>query len=73
MMYKYDRVPVRLRVWVSPEQYRELEYARMIWKDRYGVGEHLPHMGDFVSMLLTRLTGEFIEDMTNVPVRKMEE
>lgn len=62
-MGKYDRAPVRLRVWVSLEQYRELEHARYIWFNRYGVGERMPRMHDFVSMLLTRLTIDFIYEM----------
>ena len=62
-MSDFPTYPVRLRVWVTPEQYRELEHARYIWFNRYGVGERMPRMHDFVSMLLTRLTVDFVEEM----------
>lgn len=62
-MNKYRLDPVRLRVSVTSEQYRELEHARYIWFDRYGVGERMPRMDDFVSLLLTRLTVEFVYEM----------
>lgn len=62
-MSDFPRFPVRLRVFVTPDQYRELEHARYIWFNRHGAGMKVPSMGDFVSLLLTRLTEEFIYEM----------
>lgn len=62
-MSDFPNKPVRLHLSVTPEQYRELEHARYIWFNRYGVGERMPRMHDFVSMLLTRLTVDFIYEM----------
>ena len=62
-MSDFPTYPVRLRVWVTPEQYRELEHAKYVWFNRYGVGSASPHISDFVSMLLTRLTVDFIYEM----------